>query len=117
MAGTKVAIFAFRGETVCFAHALLHSLDLDEKGHEVKLIVEGTATSQVQELCDPNLPFAELYARVKEKGLLEGVCKACSAKTGSLQSAQEQGLRILADMSGHPSVSRYLENGYSIITL
>jgi len=28
----KVAIFAFHGEMMCFAHALLNALDMKEKG-------------------------------------------------------------------------------------
>ena len=40
----KVAIFAFNGETMCFAHALLNALDMKEKGYDIKLVIEGSAT-------------------------------------------------------------------------
>jgi hypothetical protein len=111
----KVAIFAFNGETMCFVHALLNTLDMKEKGYDVKLIIEGSATIQIEELIDPNKPFSNLYISVKEKGLIDCVCKACSSKTGSLKSAEEQGLPICDDMSGHPSLSKYVERGYEVV--
>ncbi len=112
----KVALVAFRGEAMCFVHVLLHALDLEEKGHEVKVILEGAATKQIAELADANQPFARLYAQVKERGLVAAVCKACAAKMEALEAAQAQGLPIGAEMSGHPSLAPYLEAGYQIVT-
>jgi len=40
----ETAIFAFNGETMYFAHALLNVLDMKGKGYDVKLIIEGSAT-------------------------------------------------------------------------
>jgi len=48
--------------------------------------------------------------------LIEGACRACCAKTGSLQAAEDQGVRLLDDMSGHPSMSGYVAEGFQIIT-
>ncbi|NQE45102.1 hypothetical protein C5S31_03640 [ANME-1 cluster archaeon GoMg2] len=111
----KVAIFAFNGEPMCFAHTLLNTLDMKNKEYDVKLIIEGTATKQVKELADPKKPFANMYAAVKEAGLIDCVCKACSTQTGALESAEEQGLPICGEMSGHPSLSRYIEAGYEVM--
>ena len=111
----KVAIFAFNGEPMCFAHTLLNTLDLKNKEYDVKLIIEGTATKQVKELADSKKPFANLYAAVKKAGIIDCVCKACSTQTGALKSAEEQELPICGEMSGHPSLSRYMEEGYEVI--
>ncbi|MFA4903264.1 MAG: hypothetical protein WC600_11045 [Desulfobaccales bacterium] len=54
--------------------------------------------------------------KTKEAGLIEGVCRACATKTGSLAEVQAQGLRLLDDTSGHPSLGRYLEAGFTILT-
>jgi hypothetical protein len=35
---------------------------------------------------------------------------------GSLDSAKEQGLTIVGDMMGHPSLAQYIDDGYEIIT-
>ena len=112
----KIAIFAFNGDPMCFAHVLLNGLDMKAKGFDVKLIIEGMATKQILELSDPGKPFANLFQKVKEEELIDCVCKACAAKTGALNSAMEQKLPLCDEMSGHPSMSKYLEAGYKIIT-
>ncbi len=111
----KVALFAFNGDPMCFAHALLNALNMKKKGYDIKLVIEGSATKQVRELLDSDKPFANSYQKVKTLGLIDCVCQACSNATGSLQSAKEQDLRICGDMSGHPSVSVYKDAGYDVL--
>ncbi len=111
----KIAIFAFNGEPMCFVHVLLNTLDMLEKGYDVKLIIEGSATRLLHDLSNPDRTFSSLYVKVKESGVIDCVCKACSAKMGSLKSAEEQSLPLCDELSGHPSVSRYLEMGYKIL--
>ncbi|MFW9917061.1 MAG: DsrE family protein [Candidatus Thorarchaeota archaeon] len=109
----KIALFAFEGDPMCFVHVLLNALDLHEKGHDVKVIIEGAATKLIETNAEP---FTTLYKRLKEVKLVDCVCKACAAKMKSLEAAQEQALPICDDMNGHPSMARYLEEGYQIIT-
>ena len=111
----KVAIFAFNVEAMCFAHALLNAKDMKKKGYDIKLVIEGTATKQIKDLSDQGKPFANLYKEIKEDKLIDCVCQACSTATGSLDSAKEQHLPICNEMSGHPSISRYGDEGYDVI--
>ena len=113
----KVAIFAFNGEPMCFVHALLNALDMQARGYDITLIIEGSATRLTKHFMDSNVPFADLYAKVKEAGLINCVCQACAAKMDSLDAAKAQQLPLCHDMSGHPSMTAYLEQGYQIITL
>ena len=112
----KIALFAFNGDPMCFVHVLLNALDMKEKGYDVKLIIEGSATKLVKTLAQPEAPFAELYENVKHRGLIDAVCQACSAKMGTLDDVKAQGLPLNREMSGHPSMSSYLDDGYEIIT-
>jgi len=112
----KVALVAFQGEIVCFAHVLLNALDLKQRGAEARIIVEGLATKLLQDLNRPENPFHSLYLKSRETGLIEGVCRACATKTGALAEAQDQGLSLLDDMGGHPSLGRYLEAGFTLVT-
>jgi hypothetical protein len=57
-----------------------------------------------------------LWQKNLDAGLIEGVCKACSTKLGTLEAAKEQGLTLLDDMSGHPSMAGYRDQGFEIIT-
>jgi hypothetical protein len=112
----KVLLVAFQGEAMCFIHVLLNALDMQQRGLAVKIIIEGMAVKLPPELVKPDHPFHTLYVKTKEAGLIEGVCKACSAKMGSLADVQAQGLPLLDDMSGHPGLGRYLADGYTLIT-
>jgi hypothetical protein len=112
----KIMLLAYNGELTCFAHVMLYALDLNEKGHEVKLIIEGVATSLITELAEPGKPFANLYAKIREKGLLTCICKACSQKMGTLEEAEKQGLTIVGDMQGHPSIEQYINDDFQVIS-
>ena len=116
MSKGKVALFAFTGERPCFVHVLLNALDLKERGFEVKVVIEGAAARLVKELPTADPPIGPLYQRIQEEGLLDCVCQACAHQMSSLESAKEQGLVLCAEMSGHPSMGRYLEEGYTIVT-
>jgi len=112
----KVVLVAFQGELMCFAHVLLNALDLKKRGAEAKIIMEGLATKLILDLNRPENPFHPLYRQAKEAGLMEGVCRACATKTGVVAEAQAQNLPLLDDMSGHPSLGRYLEAGFTVLT-
>jgi len=112
----KVAIFAFNGELMCFVHVLLNAIDMNDKGHDVKIVIEGSATKLVPELAKEDNPMHRLYQKAKGLGLIDGACKACSNKMGVLEAVKAEGLRLLDEMSGHPSMARYGEEGFEIIT-
>jgi len=112
----KTALFAFNGDPMCFAHVLLNALDMRNRGHDVKVVIEGEATKQVALLRNETKPFADLYRRAKEAGLVDCVCKACATRTGALNAVIQQGLNLCDEMEGHPSIGRYLEQGYEVLT-
>ncbi len=89
---------------------------MNEKGYEVKTVIEGSAVKLIPDLAKPDNPQHKLWEKVKSTGLIAGVCRACSHKLGTLKDAESQGLKLLDDMAGHPSMSRYLDNGYEITT-
>jgi len=112
----KAALFAFNGDFMCFIHVLLNVLDMNENGDTAKVIIEGSATKLIPELAKPGSPMHPLYKKVKELGLIEGVCKACSNKMGTLDAARQEGFALLDEMSGHPSMVRFRDAGFDIIS-
>jgi hypothetical protein len=112
----KFALFVFNGDPMCFIHVLLNALDMKAKGSEVKIIIEGASVKLIPELVKSGNPLNGLWKKNFEAGLIEGVCKACSSKLGTLEAAKEQGLPLLDDMSGHPSMAAYRDKGFEIIT-
>ena len=112
----KFALFVFNGDPMCFIHVLLNALDMKAKGHEAKIIIEGASVKLIPDLVKPGNPLNGLWLKNIEAGLVEGVCKACSNKLGTLDAAKEQGLTLLDDVAGHPGMASYRDRGYEIIT-
>ena len=115
-ADKKFVLFAFNGDPVCFVHVMLNAFDMREKGYDVKVVLEGSAVTVARELAKPEAPFAALWEKLKASGLIDRVCRACSAKLGVTGEAEAQNLPLGGDMSGHPAMSEYTEQGYQVIT-
>ncbi len=113
---TKFALFVFNGDPMCFIHVLLNALDMQARGDEGRIVVEGAATKLLPELVKSDHPLNKLWEKVTSAGLVAGVCKACSQKMGTLEAATEQGLTLLDEMNGHPSMARFRAEGYEIIS-
>lgn len=111
----KVLLVAFQGQAMCFIHVLLNGLDLQVRGHQCRIILEGEATRLIPEISQEGHFLNTLYRQMLDKGLLEGVCRACSSKMGVLEEVKKEGLPLLDDMSGHPGMARYMEQGFEII--
>ncbi|SMC20728.1 DsrE/DsrF-like family protein [Desulfacinum hydrothermale DSM 13146] len=112
----KVALFSFNGEVMCFVHVLLNALDMQARGFQVTVVVEGASVQVIPELARGDHPMHDLYEQVKQQGLFAGVCRGCAAKLQVLQAVETEGLPLLADMSGHVSMGRYVEEGWQVIT-
>lgn len=111
----KILLVAFQGQPMCFIHVLLNGLELKAAGHECKIIIEGEATTLIPEIIKQEHFLHGLYNQVNEAGLIEGVCKACSMKMQVLEQIEKTGLPLLADMSGHPGMAKYIESGFEVL--
>ncbi|MFX0030200.1 MAG: DsrE family protein [Candidatus Hermodarchaeota archaeon] len=101
---------------MCFIHVILNALDMKEKGHTVKVIVEGSATKLANQFENTENPFFGKYKELKSSGLIDCFCKACSNKMGSLSDVERLGFSTCAELMGHPCMTKYIEQGYEIIT-
>jgi hypothetical protein len=113
---SQVALFVYNGEPMCFAHVLLNCLDMADKGHAPEIVVEGASVQLLTGLSRKDHQLYDLWEKVKARGLVAGVCRACSHQMGTQEEAQAQGLALLDDMSGHPSMAGFQERGYEIVT-
>lgn len=112
----KVVLIAYNGELMCFAHVMLYALDLSSKGFEVNVVIEGSATGLISQLNKPGTPFANVYTKLREQNLITCICQACSQKMGTIEDAKSQGLNIVGDMQGHPSIDLYLRDEWEVLT-
>ncbi len=107
-------MFVFNGNPMCFIHVLLNASDMNDRGHTAKIVIEGEATKLIPELNKPENRLNRLWESAKSNNLIDGVCKACANNMETLKDAKEQGLPILNEMSGHPSMGRYIDEGWEI---
>lgn len=113
----KVAFFTFSDNPTAFIHLLLNALDMHQRGWDVRVIIEGDSTRLVSLLRNETKPGSVEWHRALKHGVIDSVCKACAARNGVLPACIEQGLRTSDEMNGHPSIARWLEAGYTVITL
>lgn len=110
----KILFYGMTGEKMCFNHMLLNALDLSEAGYEVKVIFEGASVKLVPVFEGEKFPT---YIRAKEKGLIAGVCKACSVMMKVDKDVEKLGLEVIADMNGHAGMKKYLEEGFEVVSM
>ena len=66
----KAVLFVFNGDPMCFIHVLLNAINMNDKGQEVRLIIEGAATRLIPELArEDNACFNSM------KGQNSGSCR------------------------------------------
>jgi len=111
----KFVLFTFNADPVVFAHALVNALDLRSRGHDVRVVIEADATKQVALLRNETKPYAELFRQAKQLGVIDCVCRACATKNTIIPAVQEQGLKLSDDPAGHPSIGRFLDQGYEVL--
>ena len=112
----KTVFFAFRDNPLCFIHVLLNALDMAEKGMEGKIVLEGEAVTLVPIMADANHFLHPLYTKAKEKGLILGACKACSAKLKVTEAVTGENIPLIGELAGHPAMSAFIAQGYTILT-
>ncbi len=115
-ASTKTVLFAFRGNPMCFIHVLLNAIDLQERGRQGKIVIEGEAVKLIADMATEGHFLHTLYKKAKGLGLIDAVCLGCATKLGAVEAAKAEELPLVGDMNGHPSMGRYLDEGYQVLT-
>ncbi|MHA1208105.1 MAG: hypothetical protein ACTSSA_04515 [Candidatus Freyarchaeota archaeon] len=83
----RIASFSFNGDPMFFTQAQVDS--------------GGKCNSQTKEPSQPRKPLSSLYEMVKETGIINCVCKACSTMTRSpKKGAEEQKLQYAIKSTG-----------------
>ncbi len=113
----KVVFFTFTTKKGCFAHVLLNALDMNKRGYNVKIVIEGRSVNLVEEFGFKKHPYHKLWEECKSKGLIDCVCEACAAKFKATDAVKAQGLKLEGSMSGHPSMADYIVKGFTVITV
>lgn len=96
-------------------HALLYSIELKEAGHDVVLIFDGAGTGWAKKMSDPSSTLHGKYKKLKELGIVREICDYCS---GAFKVKSDlKGEPLVGDYGGHPSMSRWVAQGYQLLVL
>lgn len=98
-------------------HALLYAKELKETGSEVVLIFDGAGTRWVEKMQDPKNMLNRLYKSVEELGIVEVVCDHCAGAFKVKDKIKESGPPLVSEYEGHPSIAKWIEQGYRILIL
>jgi hypothetical protein len=113
----KLLLAVFTNDTCRRNHAFMYAIDWAQRGHTVRLILEGEA---VQCLRAREGRFGVLFEEARALGLLEGVCRAaacgCADPARDVSAlARECGLPLLDSMGGHAGIGSFVDDGYEVI--
>ena len=100
-------------------NALFVTNELKEKGQEVSLIFQGVGVRWASEIVKPDHPANALYKAVEDKVL--GVCGGCADVFGAKDDVGQTDIPLIRQTempgtSGIIDLSRYLDEGYTLLT-
>lgn len=100
-------------------NALFLTHALKQEGQEVALIFQGAGARWPGELTKPDHPAGALFRSVQDKA---SVCGGCADVFGATEAAEASGLPLVRERdipgtTGVVDLSRYLREGYALVTL
>jgi hypothetical protein len=120
----KLLFLLFSDDACRQNHALMYGIDLYQKGHEVKILIEGQATRVLNEITDPDSHTGELLRQAHKIGIVAGTCARASSGCSSndparnvAEIARAHGIDLLSDMDGHAGIESFVHDGYEIVAL
>lgn len=98
-------------------HALLYSLEMKKAGYDVTLMFDGAGTTWVQPLASGQDAASPLYKELAAAGAVEVICDFCATAFGQRPGIEALGRSVTSEFKDHPSIVRWTEKGYQVITL
>lgn len=100
-------------------NAMFVAYELKEKGQDVALIFQGAGVRWASEVSNPDHPAHALYNAVSDT--VVGACRGCADVFGATDDVQASGFRLVDEKaipgtSGVIDISRYLDEGYRVLT-
>lgn len=100
-------------------NALAAARDFNEQGDEVRVLFLGAGTRWIAELGNPENPIHGLFELVKDR--VEGASRGCADVFGATEDVQASEFEFVTDnpipgTGGLPSLSRLMNEGFSVLT-
>lgn len=98
-------------------HALLYAKELKENGADVALIFDGAGTGWAEKLQDPKHKLNSLFVSLQKEGAILTVCDFCSTAFKVKDKIKNSPVPLVSEYQGHPSLYKWIHQGYEIIVL
>lgn len=95
-------------------NALQTVSEFKDAGDEVALIFDGAGTRWVGELARSDHRSHRLYEEVKDR--IAGACGYCAGAFEAKEAIEAEGIPLLEEHDRHPSLRKYVVDGYEVIT-
>jgi hypothetical protein len=115
----KFAIFVHADKTQLarVVHGFWYADQLRERGFPAEVVFDGAGTQGLALLLEPGHKYGDLVTKAQQSGVLKGACPYCARAFHVETTLADAGIPFLDDRQGHPDVSRYVVEGFEIITL
>lgn len=99
-------------------HALLYAKELKAGGYPVTLVFDGAGTGWARALRDPKNKLHAKYAELTKLGVVEEICDFCAGAFKVKDGLQRMsGATLVGEFEGHPSLKKWVDQGYQVIVL
>lgn len=99
-------------------HALLYAQELKSGGYSVTLIFDGAGTAWAEAFQKPDHMLHGKYAALKEQGVVEEICDHCAGAFKVKESIKKMDEKsLVGEFEGHPSLKKWVDQGYQIVVL
>lgn len=98
-------------------HALLYATELKEAGYEVALVFDGAGTEWAKALLDPENKLRPAYEKLEKLGVTQIICDFCSRVFHVQEDLEKGKVPLVAEFVGHPSLVKWIKQGYIPIVL
>jgi len=100
-------------------HALLYSKELLENGYGVVLVFDGAGTEWIHEWTNPGSTdkLLRMYKELQQGGITEIICDYCSYAFHAKEDLKERNIPITNEYQGHPSITKWVNQGYQVLIL
>lgn len=95
-------------------NALTTAKEFNEAGDEALVIFEGAGTKWVDEFARSDHQYHELFEDVRDQ--VEGACAYCATAFGVKDRIEAEGVPLMDDFRGHPSINTLIADGYQVLT-
>lgn len=95
-------------------NALMVAKEYKDAGEEVQVIFDGGGTRGALSFADSDHEGNKAFEAVRD--VIAGACEYCAGAFGATEGLNEQGITLLDEYEGHPSLKKLIDDGYEIVS-